>query len=269
MNLFNIVQYYLQSLLKKIFKTTINNVYPSGCMYYLIKTNGLYKILIAKNHEVLKVKNNQLVSIRYGSSDLLVYEQVFINKQYNPIVEYFHLNRLGVNIILDCGANIGLSSIFFSSHFPNAKIFAYEPDGDNFKAAEDNVKNNPNINIYKEAIWSESAKLKMSHSFRDTLEWSRQVLKVENEVDGTVAGISLSDIIQRTGTNSIDLLKIDIEGAEFEIFKNSSSLSCLEKVKIICIEIHNEIGDEGEIISVLNNYGFKVLKYGELTLGVK
>lgn len=80
-------------------------------------------------------------------SDIYSYYQIFLLlqckiKTYND-----------PQIIIDCGANIGLSTIFFKNSYPNAKIFSIEPDQENFSRLKDNIKKYDNIIPINKAIW--------------------------------------------------------------------------------------------------------------------
>ena len=66
-------------------------------------------------------------------------------------------------VIIDCGANIGLASIYFKFHFPDVKIYAFEPEISNFKMLKKNVANYKDVFIFQKAIWYESANLNLMH----------------------------------------------------------------------------------------------------------
>ena len=72
-------------------------------------------------------------------------------------------------VIIDCGANIGLASIYFKFHFPDVKIYAFEPEISNFKMLKKNVANYKDVVVFQKAIWYESANLNlMDHSSHDS-----------------------------------------------------------------------------------------------------
>lgn len=158
-------------------------------------------------------------------------------------------------LIIDCGANIGLSTYYFIRQFPNSKIIAFEPDKEIFKLLENNVKsfpNHQNIEIHNTAVWTEDTQLKFYSEGSLAGSLSLDVAK-KNNYD-TVEAVDLKKYLQ----NEVDFLKIDIEGAEntliFDI-KNS-----LKNVKLLFLEYHgivNQPQNLGDILNLLHNAGFE------------
>jgi FkbM family methyltransferase len=117
-------------------------------------------------------------------------------------------------------------------------------------------------------VWYEPGMLSADNDFRDGENWSF-ALKPGSEgqkikVDSLV-GITRSENWER-----IDVLKIDIEGSEFELFRNLEKWqSIFDTVKIVSIEVHEEIGSFFEITEILSNNGFRLERHGELLIGVR
>lgn len=142
-----------------------------------------------------------------------------------------------------------------------------EPDSSNFEQLNYNVsKNNINSSCLNAGIWSKSGKLNLVKDFRDKNDRS---IRVEDSETGTIRAISMMDLIKKYHVKNIDILKIDIEGAEKEIFdKEKSDLSFLNITKCLAIEIHDEFDCRKDIEDVLYEYNFELLKSGELTIGI-
>lgn len=190
---------------------------------------------------VVKIKPRQAnysVFARLGhSSDMDVFNQIFMFDEYACIRDISP-----ANVILDLGANVGYSSAYLLSCFPNAKVVAVEPDPDNFELCRKNLAPfGDRAQVLLGAVWSKRCKLVLSRGvFGDGREWASQVHESEAEdAEETVEAWDVPCLLQLTGEESIDLLKVDIERSELELFTSSSS-SWLPKVRNICIELHGD-----------------------------
>jgi FkbM family methyltransferase len=159
-----------------------------------------------------------------------IFDQIFVDKQY----KWPEIEKLNPSVILDGGANIGLSAIFFSNLFPSAKIICIEPDENNWKQLEANTKNYTNISLVKAAIWYKNEILNLANPEGFSAGFSYQS---ENNDKG-VQGSTIQEIMAQFNLNHIDILKLDIEGAEKEIFENGN-LDWLDKTNVLTIELHD------------------------------
>ena len=155
--------------------------------------------------------------------------------------------------IIDCGANIGLSIIFFKRLFPEAKIIGFEPDDDIYKVLEYNLSKFKlnDVKILRKAIWINEEPLffKKNKSVGGHLvqEQSNNVIKVET--------VRLKDILN----DQVDFLKIDIEGSEYDVLNDCKNQ--LNKVENIFVEYHSFHENPqmlSELLSILKNAGFKI-----------
>jgi FkbM family methyltransferase len=158
--------------------------------------------------------------------------------------------------IIDCGANVGLSIIYFKKIFPECKILAFEPDPEIFELLKYNIEKFKfkNVSLEKKAVWNSNTVLK----FNSTGALGGHIKKEQSENGNLVdvQTIRLKNILER---EQIDFLKIDVEGAEKEIIVDIAS--SLKNVKRIFVEYHRLKDDEFEIgnfISILEDAGFKV-----------
>ena len=142
--------------------------------------------------------------------------------------------------ILDAGANIGLSAIFFAHKYPGATIVALEPESSNFRLLQKNASPYPQIKPLQAALWNHSGHIKLidpddgNDGFRTVEEDANGNAQVE-----VVPALTVDAVISRMELTSIDLLKIDIEGAEKEVFENSSHW--IDKVEVIMAELHDNL----------------------------
>lgn len=216
------------------------------------------------------VGNGLKIFIRHNTSDEAVFQQVFIRKEYDGVVNLLKINKIEVNNIIDAGANIGMASLVFSSAFPKAEIISIEPDIDNFESLVLNTIDH-NIEPINKAVWNCLTQLEITRNFRDGQAWSIQTKEIINTVSSKTNLINTTTfplIMKYKNWNCIDLLKIDIEGAEQYIFSDEFDMSYLSCTKCIAIEIHDEFNCRDKIQKILLKHGFVLFEMGELTIGV-
>lgn len=213
------------SILKKI-KTILKNVGVRNlCKLFLL--DGKEKKLSIPN-------SNQDVHLRGDSSDTAVFRQIFVEEQYKN-----HFFNWKIEYIIDGGANIGLSSLYFSLNYKDAHIIAVEPDDINFDLLKKNTDKLWNISYEKAWLWSENVPLAFDWSQKWTW-WSNVVKSENNRWSDDVRGITVDELLKKHNYPRVDLLKIDIEGAELNLFSENTS-TWLPKVKMIMIELHDHI----------------------------
>lgn len=211
----------------------------------LLKQFGLFST--SKYYWLKKVKKSGLNSIkingwkhklflRFGTSDIDVFHQIIIDKEFEMVSSKVENS---VKTIIDAGANIGLSSLFFAQKFPGARIFSIEPEDENFQVMKMNLQNYPNITLLKKALWNTEDTVFIRD--RGTGSWGFCMTKDLNNSMGIVIDtITINSIISQYMVDVIDILKIDIEGAEFELFEGED-LSWINKCRYIFVEIHDYI----------------------------
>jgi FkbM family methyltransferase len=197
---------------------------------------------------------------RAGSSDLDVFRQIYVHREYRCLD---HIEP--PSLIIDCGANVGFSAVYFLTRYPKAKLLAIEPDAGNHACLVENLK--PFADRSESllaAVWPSSKEELVFTHFRDGREWSRSVREAEHGETGTVPAIDIPGIMARAGVDRIPLLKIDIEGAEGPLFAENSG-AWLGKVDNLVVELH---GEECSRIfhEAIAPYGFKVSECEELTV---
>jgi FkbM family methyltransferase len=157
-------------------------------------------------------------------------------------------------LIIDAGANIGLSVIYFKTLYPKSEIIAFEPDSKAFEVLKKNIKtyNFEKVKLIKKALWNEETTLKF---YSEGADGGRNALPSDKENIINVEAIRLRNYLN----NKVDFLKIDIEGAEYTVIKDCQDL--LINVKLIFVEYHSFISGEqylAELLTILKNAGFKV-----------
>jgi FkbM family methyltransferase len=168
------------------------------------------------------------VSLRLGSSDIEVFKKIFIDKEYEqPFQSAPHT-------ILDLGANIGLSSVFFANTFPNACVIAVEPDPANFALLQHNVAKLPNVTCVHAAVWPQDGRVRLSDPGLG--HWAMRVTQ-GTDPGFDVPALSMESLLAMLPSGRADLVKIDIEGAEKELF--SEPHAWLDQVQSMVIELHD------------------------------
>jgi FkbM family methyltransferase len=172
------------------------------------------------------------------------------------------LFEAGQNLkILDCGANVGFASVFFLEEFKNSSVVALEIDRDNYNIAKMNLEGR-NAKLIHGGVWSENCLLSIGRDFRDSKEWSYYAKPAKESEDQTIQGYSIHELVR----DGADIVKIDIEGGEKELFLEDS---WLVNVGSIAIEIHDEFKVRPAILNSLIKHGFEFFNYGELVIGKK
>ncbi|MFD1552178.1 hypothetical protein DNU06_00225 [Putridiphycobacter roseus] len=210
------------------------------------------------------VHKNSKYKLRNNSSDIPVFNQVVIQKEYLALIDFIKKYESNPKTMVDLGGNIGLTSIYVHSFFPSIQITIVEPFQESFDLMQTNLKNN-NINAkcLNNGIWNKTTNLSISTDFRDGKPWSLSVVEEEN---GPIKSINLQELFP--ADQIVDILKIDIEGSEFKLFESPEyAASFLSKTKFIAIEIHDDVGDRAHINAILKQNNYEFFVSGELTIG--
>jgi len=168
-------------------------------------------------------------------------------------LEFFKSRFGSIKNILDIGANQGLFILAARNMFPQATIHSYEPNG----ALIPSLNHHSAFAVtsfFIEAVGRVNGRIKLQNDSGDSL-MTKTVLTDE----GTIRQVAISTCLERMG-GEVDLLKLDCEGAEWEILKDTETL---KSVKAITLEYHldNE-HDHKSILSVLQAANFKIISYG-------
>lgn len=264
----------LKYLLKRTFRMKITEKERQINEYYfhLIRFNGFLKEDNPENFVSFYSDLKGKIKIRKRpSSDLSVFSQIYDYKEYKPVAEVFkkHFPNEKVLNIIDGGSNIGLTSIYFSQHFPGSNFINIEPVTSNFETMSYNLAANgiEPVEKVKGGIWSTNSFLEIVNDFRDRNDWAFRVEETAN--DTGLRAYSINYLKDKHNFETIDILKIDIEGSEKEVLTSpKADVSYLSKTKCIAIEIHDEFNCREAIYEVLKKYNFEFFNSGELTIGI-
>ncbi len=175
--------------------------------------------------------------LRPCTSDAEIFNQVFGRREYDfdasPPPE----------IIIDAGANIGLASICFANRFPDAKIIAIEPEQSNFSLLRKNAAPYKNVIPLRAALWNKNEEICVVDSGLGQWGFMTEEKMVHGQHQDNfchyIKGKTVDGIMRDYHLQKVDILKVDIEGAEKEVFSDTSSW--IEKVDAMIIELHDRM----------------------------
>lgn len=192
--------------------------------------------------------------------------EVFDDKVYDP--KWFTLDKNSVKTIIDIGSLIGAFTLWAHQSFPNASIYTYEPNPDSFELLCKNIdlleNNKGRIHPFNCAVWSENSIMTLYRS-KDNTGGSSIVFdptiyfESSKEESVNVKTQSITDIIDSI-SKPIDIMKLDCEGAEYEILF-SLDKSKLNSIQHIVMEFHNPYNEESKVkdlVKYLRENGFIV-----------
>jgi FkbM family methyltransferase len=169
------------------------------------------------------------ISMRAGTSDMWVFDQIFLYKEMETDF------GSDVAFIIDAGANIGLTSAYFACRFPSARILALEVDRQNFELLAANTRPYPNITPLLKGLWYRRANLVIDNP--EEHPWAFTVSEAGPERSSTIEGVGVGDLLRNFGWERVDLLKMDIEGAEMEVLSRGAE-EWIDRVRIMAVEFH-------------------------------
>lgn len=198
---------------------------------------------------------------RAGTSDLDVFGQMFVQREYRCLDDLS-----SADLVIDCGANVGFSSAYFLTRYPDCSVICVEPDPDNFRALESNLlPYRGRVKTIRSAIWSGNSGLVISTDrFGDGREWARTVREARAGEQPTITAVDIGTLIRESGHERVSILKIDVEGAEARIFE-SGYAEWIDKVDNLVIELHGE-RCETLFHEAIAGRGYRVSRCDDLTI---
>jgi FkbM family methyltransferase len=206
------------------------------------------------------------VRVRRLSSDEHFVQNIIVNHEYTP--PGFVIRES--DIVVDIGGNIGTFALFASRCAPKGKVFTIEPNSENFELLLQNIALNQIDNIVptRAAVSGNQGKVKLFSSteggFHSLLE-DRMHDPARYEV---VDSVTLKDIFDQYRIERCNFLKVDCEGAEYEIFYNLPA-EYYSRIDKIAMEYHGDKDQEKRraqsdaLVSHLEKAGFRINTYQE------
>jgi FkbM family methyltransferase len=187
-----------------------------------------------------------------------------IDETWNENVYRIHEYQFKDNaVFVDVGANIGSVSLYVDSFnklrddTKKIKVYAVEPEPHNLVLLKENIKNNPteNIIVVANAIWHESKNVSITNKGGNS-----SIVNGNTTESTSVLAITIKDLIDLYDIKEIDVMKVDIEGAEFDLIINTPS-EILGKIRYLVLEFDKSFdGSFGKMIEKLSKqFGIEIL----------
>ncbi len=217
-------------------------------LYYRLKRGNLSNLRTANLAHPFSIRNNPY--------DYATFEEVILNEAYNIPMPFIP------TYIIDGGGNIGLTACFFATKYPRSSIVSIEPDQENFNFLQSNCKPYPNIWPLKCGIWKENTHLKIENTNAGNNAFT--VTATKEATQDTIQATTILSVMQKFEMPHIDILKLDIEGSEKEVF-NGEVDQWLPKTRVLIIELHDKMkkGCSRAVFQAINQYDFSFNTKGE------
>ena len=197
--------------------------------------------------------------LRCGSSDASNLAQIFRDNGYGfPM-------RATPRRILDLGAYAGYAAVYLARRFPQAEIACVEPSDDNFRLLTLNTAPYRRIRTIHAAAWHSKAMLGVGARYYG--DWGTQFQDKGPDVEKSVQGYAVPDLLEIAGWRGADLVKCDIEGSEYAVFADPSA-RWLELIDVLAIELHDNVqpGAADSVAACFPPDLFERTKHGEADL---
>jgi FkbM family methyltransferase len=200
------------------------------------------------------------VHCRPKSSDLEVFWQVLTAEPYDWLERSDQPIR-----VIDAGANIGMATLAILERCPSASVIAIESDPGNYRMLMKNTRHvRERVSPVHAALWSRPGVVVLDDApFRDGREWSSHVRSAATGETGAIAARDVPGILRDMNWPRVDVLKLDVEGAETEIFTTASNWIAL--VDLLAVELHD--AEAQRAFNTLVGDRFSLERRGELTIG--
>ena len=234
----------------------ISGLFDIICLYKNWHIVLLYEIGIIKKFEIIHI-NGIRFKVR-NSLDRLSIQGMFLRKPWTK----FHKIKNN-DVVIDIGAFIGDFAIFAASSAKNVNVFAYEPSRESFEYLVKNIKlNNLDNNIipFDLAITNVKKKIKL-YVNPESMSTGDSVYKIGNHPTSVVNSTTLEDVFKSNDIKYCNFLKMNCEGAEFDILLNTHK-EIFEKIGYIAMEYHwisnKTKKDYNDIVKTLKDNNFKI-----------
>lgn len=216
------------------------------------------------------------LTMRCRSSDASVVRQVFRAKEYDiekfpqagAVADAYQriLDAGQTPVVIDAGANMGASAVWFAKHFPRAEIIAIEPEPGNAALCRRNLAGVPHTKLVEAALGGSSGVVALSTGSED---WAFQTTRT-NEGRG-VPLVTINDLVAQVPNGRLFCAKIDIEGFESDVF--AANLAWLDEVTVVMVEPHDWMlpgkGSSHTMQMAMAARSFEVLISGENLIYVR
>jgi len=170
------------------------------------------------------------IYLRAYSSDIDAFCQIFCFGEVDVSVDH------PVQYIIDAGANIGLASVFLANRYPAAQIDSLEIDADNLRVLRKNIAAYPNVQVVAKGLWSSCTTLKVLNPTAES--WAFRVGETDESDPQGIPATTVQQLVSERSLDRVDILKMDIEGAEVEVLGVESG-QWIQRVGTLLVELHD------------------------------
>jgi FkbM family methyltransferase len=171
---------------------------------------------------------------RLKTSDMPTLKKIFVDREYGIAL------AKQPSVIVDAGANVGFAAVFFAETFPRARILAVEPEIANYQLLQQNVAPYPAITPVRCALWNSNVDVAIVDPGDGPWGYRTQPTgEPSTNVIATVPGRTLDALCAEYGLGHVDILKVDIEGGEKEVFDSCSRW--IHSVGVVIAELHDHL----------------------------
>ncbi|MGY5148935.1 MAG: FkbM family methyltransferase [Candidatus Nitrosopumilus sp. bin_68KS] len=214
----------------------------------------LYYNLTQKDFVIFKTRTNKIIKIRKNSTDLMALTHVWLIEEYKRPNFEIKSN----DVVIDVGAHIGLFTLYASQYCTQGLVYSYEPVKENYELLVENTKLNDlkHVRTFNTAVSNSNQPITLfinnDESGHSMFSQSSQSVSVDS--------ISLKKIFDVNKIEQCNFLKLDCEGAEYEILRNLPSIY-FEKIDKMVIEYHMADSQPEllvELKRILTNQNFEI-----------
>lgn len=180
--------------------------------------------------------------------------EIYRDRIYKPFVE----GKKDLTI-LDCGANLGLTTQYFSQFAKN--VYSVEPSKQHVEVLEHMVEHNKldNVKVIKAAIADKDGEMTLHHNPNVTMFSLKEAVASPEHGSEQVETMRVNTLLERYDIKHVDFMKLDIEGAEMEVVGGRGFEKACEKIDSMVVEYHTWSGwNPSQLVNALRDYGYKV-----------
>ncbi|MBN2256896.1 MAG: FkbM family methyltransferase [Anaerolineaceae bacterium] len=238
--------YYLKSILEII--TGFKNPWQILRVFLSCSDLGPMRVTLRQPSITMNVR---------GKMDIWSIKETFIDRFYTK----YGCESRDEWTVVDIGAAIGEFCIYIAAAHPTSRIFAYEPFLDSVRLLKENLAINgiKNVIVHPLAVWNSMTTLTLDLSQSEPLKITSTYTDGMGGDHQRVQAVSLADVLKINHLESVDLMKMDCEGAEFDILLGSDTKT-VKAFKRIVMEYHEEAGERhhSRLVSALEQMGYHV-----------
>lgn len=220
------------------------------------KAWGIYRQLKGKKEVTASLPGYaHPVYFRNNPYDFATFCEVSLEEAYRNELD-------AANFIIDGGGNIGLTAAYFGKCYPQALIASVEPDSGNFAMLQKNTAANPLVKPLHGGVWNKTAHLQVVDKGAGNNAFT--VAEIESPTANSIQAYAIADIMAMHQQTTVDIVKLDIEGAEKQVFANGYE-TWLPHTRLLIVELHDRMqpGCSKAVFSAICQYDFSLELRGE------